>query len=161
MGIAHDQKKKFQWLRWILVLPAAIVGAVIAISFSSVLHPLLRYFPLARLSNQPSIARVLPLALVPVAFVLAGLKTAPKQNFFVGSCLALTGGLLNFYLWFISVRSVYGHHSLQAYKSEYTIGILGGIFAIYIMRWTKEKKIKNKTLIWLSIGYILFAIMVA
>jgi len=160
MGIAHDQKKTFQWLRWILVLPAAMGAAVMAIAFSFVLHPILAYFP-GRLTNQPPIAEVLPLTLVPVAFVLAGLKTAPKQSFFVGSCLALIGGLLNFCLWYISVKAVYGNRSLQAYTSEYVIGTLGSIFAIYIMRWTKENKIKNRSLIWIFIGYILFAIMVA
>jgi len=63
MGISRDQKKTRQWLRWVLVLPAAIGGAVIAILFSFVLHPLLRCIPLTRLTNQPPIAEVLPLAL--------------------------------------------------------------------------------------------------
>lgn len=164
MGVVYDQKGSFKWLRWVLVLPAALGGAVIVIAFFGVLDLTIgswTNYLFRRLSNQPPVTEVLPLALVPVAFVLAGLKTAPKQSFFVGSCLTLIGGLLNFCLLYICIAAVYGNRSIEAHIVEYVLGTFGSVLTIYLMRWTKKGKIKNKSLIWIFIGYILFAIMLA
>lgn len=126
-----------RWVRWALVLPAAVAGAIVAQAAVIVITIFVPW---------PEVSRIVSSFAMPLAFVALGSRVAPSQRVRVAGILTVIMLVLHGMFWGVSLFSGwYTGSQILEHSGAFTAGIVGTILGLFFA-YRRERRLSQ--LVW-------------